>query len=102
LPAFEAPEPAPPRAVTTGSTEKGPVPRPALRPTVTPSKPEETPSGTSTNGLNRDRVDRSASTSGATKDQQANDNPLRKAPPGTGPGSTGGSTGGSSGTPTNR
>ena len=101
LPAFEAPEPAPPRAVTSGSTESGPVPRPALRPTVasgTPNKPEGAASGTPTNGLNRDRVDSSSSTTGATKELPGSDNPLRKAPPAGGPGSTGGS----SGTPTNR
>lgn len=119
LPAFDAPEPAPPRAVTTGSTEAGPVPRPALRPTSpasptsasspdTPKKPAESPSGSSANGIDRDGSapgspapsaptprPTPAPTPGAPKDQPSDNpgDPLRKAPPNGGTGSTGGSPG---------
>jgi Mrp family chromosome partitioning ATPase len=73
LPAFEAPEPPPPRAVTSPSGEASPEPRPAL----TTKRAEHPPQPSSTDSPS------SRSQDGSTDDKSkpGSDEPLRKAPP---------------------
>jgi uncharacterized protein involved in exopolysaccharide biosynthesis len=72
VPAFEAPQPPPPRAVTISSDDKDPKPRPAL----SPKDAEQTsgpPAGEGERGDTR--------VSQAEQSKRQPDEPLRKAPP---------------------
>jgi Mrp family chromosome partitioning ATPase len=77
VPGYEAPEPAPPRAVTSGTRDGAPTPRPALADPTPPrqstSQPPTTPPPTS-----QPQAPRPSSTNGSTDPRQS---PLRKAPP---------------------
>ncbi len=76
LPAFEAPEPPPPRAVTSTSGDSGPTPRPAL---PNRDEPDERPPGTPTD-REPDRP-HGSSARDFTRDDPSSYGPLRKAPP---------------------
>jgi Mrp family chromosome partitioning ATPase len=101
VPAFEAPQPPPPRAVTSPSGETGPEPRPALTPKDSdqfkPSSPSgSSPPGSSPSGLSPSASSPSGSSpSGSSpsgghgdprrpqrdRTEDLTDEPLRKAPP---------------------